>query len=150
MAKDHVLQITVELRENLAVVGIDGLGRDTGDLGDDLLDLSLADGALLLALWQDALGRTRLIDDIDGLVWQVAVVDVTRGEFGRSRERTGLVLHTVVLLKPRLETLQNLNGLVDRGFVDIDLLEATRQGVVLLEDATVLVVGGGANAAQAA
>jgi hypothetical protein len=56
--------------------------RDAGDLGDDLLDLGLADDLLLLGLRQDALRRAGLVDDVDGLVRQVAVVDVAGGELG--------------------------------------------------------------------
>jgi hypothetical protein len=78
----------------------------------------------------------------------VAVVDVAGGELGAVRQRVGGVLDAVVLLEARLQALQDLHGLLDRGLVDVDLLEAPRQRVVLLEDAAVLVVGGRADALE--
>ena len=73
--------------------------RDARDLGDDLLDLGLADDLLLLGLGRDALRRAGLVDHVDRLVGQVAVVDVARRELGRGGERVGGVLHAVVRLE---------------------------------------------------
>jgi hypothetical protein len=126
------------------------LRRHAGDLGDDLLDLRLADDLLLLGLRQDALRRAGLVDDVDGLVRQVAVVDVAGGELGSAGQRVGRVLHAVMLLEAGLQALEDRHGFLDGGLVDVDLLEAPREGVVLLEDAAVLGVGGGADALQLA
>jgi hypothetical protein len=69
----------------LAAVVVGHIGRrDAGDLGDDLLDLGLGDGLLALARRQDALGGAGLVDHVDGLVGQVAVVDVLGAQLGRS------------------------------------------------------------------
>ena len=102
------------------------------------------------ALGSDALRRAGLVDHVDRLVGQVAVVDVARRQLGRRGERVGGVLHAVVLLEARLQPLQDLDRLVDRRLDHVDLLEAPRQRVVLLEDAAVLVVGGRADALQLA
>ena len=83
LAEHDVLQVAVERLQRVAVVGRDVLRGDARDLGDDLLDLGLADDLLLPRLGQDLLRRTGLVDHVDRLVGQVAVVDEARGELGR-------------------------------------------------------------------
>jgi hypothetical protein len=95
-----------------------------------------------------AMRRAGLVDDVDRLVGQVAVVDVARRELGRGGERVRSVLDAMVRLEAALQPLQNLDGLVDRGLHHVDLLETPREGVILLEHAAVLVVGGGADALE--
>jgi hypothetical protein len=56
----------------------------------------------------------------------------------------------VVLFKARLQALENLHGLLDRGLDHIDFLEAPRQGRVFFENATVLGEGGRTNAFELA
>ena len=65
-------------------------------------------------------------------------------------QRRRRVLDAVVLLEARLQALQDLDRLGDRRLGHVDLLEAPRQRVVLLEDAAVLVVRGRADALQRA
>ena len=67
-----------------------------------------------------------------------------------ARERRRRVLDAVVLLEARLQPLQDLDGLGDRRLRHVDLLEAPRQRVVLLEDLAVFVVGRRADALQRA
>jgi hypothetical protein len=57
--------------------------RDARDLGDDLLDLGLP-MVFFCLLGQDALRGTGLVDHVDGLVGQVAVVDVLGRQLGRA------------------------------------------------------------------
>ena len=150
LAEHHRLQVAVEVGERAAVVGRDAARRDARDLGDDVLDLGLADDLLLLGLGRDALRRAGLVDDVDRLVGQVAVVDVLGRELGRRGERVGRVLDAVVRLEAGLQPLQDLDRFLDRGLDHVDLLEAARERVVLLEHAAVLDVGGGADALQLA
>jgi hypothetical protein len=102
------------------------------------------------ACWQDALRRAGLVDHVDGLVGQVAVVDVLGRQLGRGLQRGGGVLDAVVLLEARLQALEDLDGLGHRGLDHVDLLEAPRQRRVLLEDAAVLGEGGRADALELA
>jgi hypothetical protein len=55
-----------------------------------------------------------------------------------------------MLLEVGLEALEDLHRVLDRGLVHVDLLEAPRQGAVLLEVLAELLVGGGAHAAELA
>ena len=145
MAEHHALEIALEGLECIAVVGRDVLRRDAGDARDDLLDLLGADDPLLLALRQDALSCAGFVDDVDRFVRQVTVVDEARRQF-RSRYQGRLrVTHIVVRLEARLESSQDLHGLIDGWFLDVDLLETTGQRVILLEHAAELGVGGRAN-----
>ncbi len=146
LAEDHALQVAVERSELAAVVAGDRSRRDARDLGDDVLDLGAVDRLLLLVLGQDALRRAGLVDDVDRLVGQVAVVDVLGAQLGCGLQRAERVLDVVVVLEAALEPLEDLDGLLDRGLDDVDLLEAPRQRRVLLEDAAVLGEGGRADA----
>jgi hypothetical protein len=92
LAEHHAFEVALQ-RLQLAAVVVGHVGRrDAGDLGDDLLDLGLADGLLALALGQDALGGTGLVDHVDGLVGQVAVVDVLGAQLGRGLQRAAAYL----------------------------------------------------------
>ena len=146
LAEHHALQVAVQGLELAAVVVADRGRWDARDLCDDLFDLIAGDGLLLLALGQDALRGTGLVDHVDGLVGQVAVVDELGRQLGRGLQRTQRVLHVVVVLEAALEALQDLDRLLDRRLDHVDLLEAPRQRRILLEDATVLGEGGRADA----
>src|SRR5471032_1340606 len=150
LAEHHVAQVAVDGLQLAAVVLVDGLRRDAGDLGDDVLDLGLADGFLLLRFRQDALRRAGFVDDVDGLVGQVAVVDEAGRQFSRRRQRRLRVLDAVVLLEARLQAAQDLHGLLDGRLVDVHFLEAARQRVVFFEHAAEFRVRGRAYAFQLA
>ena len=107
LAEDHRFQVAVEALQRIAVVHRNGLRRNARDLGDDFLDLVLADDALLLGLGQDFLRRAGLVDDVDGLVRQMPVVDEPRRELRRGAQRRRLVLDAVVLLEAGLQPLQD-------------------------------------------
>src|SRR6185436_14691472 len=79
-----------------------------------------------------------------------AVVDMLGGELGRRTQRVVGVGDAVMLLVARLEALQDLVRLVDRRLGDLDLLEAARERAVALEEALVVVVRRGAEAAKLA
>ena len=105
---------------------------------------------LALAFRLQPQARAGLVDDVDRLVGQLPVVDVPGGELGRGAQRIVGVLDAVMLLEARAQPLQDLDRLRHRRLDDVDLLEAPRQRVVLLEDAAVLVVRRRADAAQLA
>ena len=94
--------------------------------------------------------RAGLVDHVDGLVGHVPFVDVARGELGRGANGIVRVGDAVVLLEARLQAHEDVDGLRHRGLDHVDLLEAARQRVILLEDAAVFLVGGRADAAQLA
>src|SRR5213075_2389720 len=92
--------------------------------------------------------RPRLVDHVDRLVGKMPVVDEARRKLGGRRQRIGGVLHAVMRLEARLEATQDLDGLLDRRLVDVDLLETPRERMVLLEDAAKLVISGRADALE--
>ena len=105
---------------------------------------------LALAFRLEPQARTRLVDHVDRLVGQLAVVDVPGRELGCGSQRIVRVLDAVMLLEARAQAPQDLDRLSDRRLDDVDLLEAPRERMVLLEDAAVLGVGRRADAAQLA
>ena len=96
------------------------------------------------------LRRAGLVDHVDGLVGQLAVVDVARRELDRGLDRVVGVLDRVMLLEIGLEALEDLHAVLDRRLVHVDLLEPAAERAVLLEVLAELLVGGGAHGAQLA
>jgi len=131
-----------------AVVAADAGGRNARDLGNDFFDLGLADGFLALGRGEDALRRAGLVDDVDGFVGQVAVVDVLGRQLGRRLQRRRRILNAVVFLEAAFEALEDVDGLRHRGLDHVDFLEAAAERGVFLENAAVLGEGGGADALE--
>ncbi len=127
-----------------------GLRRNPRHGGDGGLDLLDADRLLAPALGQQHLRRARLVDHVDRLVRQLAVVDVARGQFDRRLDRLGGVFELVIVLEIGLEALEDLDRVRNGRLVDVDLLETAHQRAVLLEILPVFLVGGRADAAQRA
>ena len=98
----------------------------------------------------DAQARAGLVDEVDGLVGQVPVGDVAVGQVGRRDE--GLVGDgdPVVRLVAVAQALEDLDGVGDRGLLDLDRLEAPLERRVLLEVLAVLVERGGADGLELA
>ncbi len=144
---EQLLLLVAERAGLLEALGLDGLLLLADDLGDLVLDL-LVVRRRLHAL--DAQAGAGLVDQVDGLVGQVPVGDVAVGQVG-GRDQ-GLVGDgdPVVLLVAVPEALEDLDGVRHRRLVDLDGLEATLQGGVLLEVLAVLVEGGGADGLQLA
>ncbi len=91
-----------------------------------------------------------LVDQVDRLVGQVAVLDVAVGERGGGVERLVGDLAAVVRLVAVAQAAQDLDGVVDRRLVDAHLLEAALERGVALEVLAVLVERGRADRLQLA
>jgi hypothetical protein len=91
-----------------------------------------------------------LVDHVDGLVGQLAVVDVAGRQFHRHLDRLGGVFDVVVVLEIGLQTLQDLDAVLHRRLVHVDLLEPAGERAVLFEVLAEFLVGGRAHAAQLA
>jgi hypothetical protein len=83
---EQLLLLVAELAGLLEVLALDRLLLGLDDGGELALDL-LEVGGRLHAL--DAQARAGLVDEVDGLVGQVAVGDVAVGEVGRGRRAPG-------------------------------------------------------------
>jgi hypothetical protein len=100
---DH-LEVAFQVAQHVLVGSSTLLGRDARHLGDDGLDSSAHRSRLLaLVLRQQALARAGLVDHVDGLVRQVAVVDVRADSSTAELQRLDGVLDVVVLLEARLQ-----------------------------------------------
>ena len=150
LTEDDALQIGLQLAQAFGVGLGHRLGRDAGHLGDDGLDLLLADDLLALGFGQQHLAGAGLVDHVDRLVRQFAVGHVAGRQFDRGADGAVGVADLVVLLVIGLQTLQDLHRILDRRLVDVDLLEATHQGAVFLEVLAIFLVGGRSHAAQGA
>src|SRR5215475_4868781 len=147
---NDLLERLVEMLQHHRIVLRHGLRRDARHGGDGGFDLLDADGLLAPTLRQQHLRRPRLVDHVDRLVRQPAVMDVTRGELDRRLDRLGGVFELVIVLEIRLEPLEDFDRVRDRRLVDVDLLEAAHQRAILFEVLPVFLVGGRADAAQRA
>ena len=116
------------------------------DLGDPLVDVAeLLRGGHAA----DAQARARLVDEVDGLVRQEAVVDVAVGELGGGLDGVVGDDDAVEGLIAVAQAGEDPHGLLDRGLLDHDRLEAALEGGVLL-DLAVLLEGGGADGLELA
>ena len=131
--------LEVLVADRLLLLGADGL-----DLGREVLDVGgAAEGG-------DAGAGAGLIHHVDRLVRQEAAGDVAIGELGGRFQRRigedGLVVVLILAADP----LEDEDGILDRGGLDLDRLEAAIEGGVLLDVLAVLVEGRGANALELA
>ncbi len=92
--------------------------------------------------------RGRLVDQVDRLVGQLPVRDVTvRQRRGADNRRVGDV-HAVVHLVTLLEPAQDGDGVFHRRFLDQDLLETALKGGILFDILAVFIQRGGADTVQ--
>ena len=143
----EVALLITQLSGPLELLRLHGLPFVTADAGEtlvDLLDVWRQVGAL------ETHPAACLVDEVDGLVRQVAVGDVPIGEVGGVDE--GLVgeADPMMVLVAGAQPFEDLDGVRNRGLVDLDRLEATLERRVLLEVLPVLLEGGGADRLQLA
>ncbi len=138
--RDHRVALLGEGRQLLLERGEALLRRLVGLLGQrGLLDLELADPALDHVDLEghrvdlDAQARRRFVDQVDGLVGQLARRDVAVREHRRGHERGVLDAHTVVHLVALLEPTQDGDGVLHRGLAHEHLLEPALERGVLLD-----------------
>jgi len=103
------------------------LGQDLAQLGLDLTDLRRRQRSL------QANARAGFVDEIDGLIGQEAIGNVSVSELGCRHERLVGDLHLMVRLVAISETLQNFDRLLDAGLADQHGLEAPLERRVLLD-----------------
>ena len=97
------------------------------------------------AIRGDASAGTGLVDEVDGLIGQEAILDVAVGKVRGGLDSTLRIAHMVVLLVARLERGQDLDRVLDARLLDIDGLEAALKGRIFSEVLTELLSRGGTN-----
>ena len=132
------------LFEALCFDGFLLLLHDLGDLVLELFEVRRRLHAL------DAQTRAGFVDEVDRLVGQVTVGDVPIGQVGRGDQRLVGDRDPVVRLVAIAQALEDLDRVRHRGLFDLDRLEATLEGGVLLEVLAVLVERGGTDGLQLA
>jgi hypothetical protein len=115
------------------------------EVGDQDLDV-LDRGGLLLE--RDLHARRAGVEQIDGLVGELAAGDVAGREAHRGRDRLVGDDDLVGLLELGTQAAEHDDGLLLARLVDLDGLEATLEGGVLLEVLLVLAPGGRRDGAQ--
>ena len=124
------------------VVALGGLLRGGLELLYAMLGLAHRLGRTIRG---DASAGTGLVDEVDGLIGQEAILDVAVGKVRGSLDSALRVAHMVVLLVARLKRGQDLDGVLDARLLDIDSLEATLEGWVFGEVLAEFLGRGGAN-----
>ena len=87
LTEHDIFQVTINGLQLRTIVLVNRLRRDTRDLGNDVLDLGLANGFLLFGFWQNALRCARLVNHINRFVRQMTIIDEPRSELGRCGQR---------------------------------------------------------------
>ena len=150
LSVDDAFQRIGEMFENFGIVLRHGLRRNPRHGGDRGLDFLDADRFLALVFRNQHLARAGLVDHVDRLVRQFAIMNVAGRKLHRRFHCLGRVAHLVELLEIGLQPLHDLDGVFDRRLVDVDFLEAADQRPVLLEVLPIFLVGRRADAAQGA
>ncbi len=150
LAENHQPEIALEILEGAAVVDGNRLTRNACHLCHHFLDIVHADTFLAPRRRQQRLGRPYLIDNIDGLVGQMTIVDVFDREFHRRPQGSVGVAQVVVIFELPLQAAENFKGLVGAGFRYVDFLEATTEGTILLKMLAEFLIGSRSDAAQLA
>lgn len=122
------------------VIALGGLLRGGLELLYAMLSLTHRLGR---AIRGDASAGTGLVDEVDGLIGQEAILDVAVGKVRGGLDSTLRIAHMVVLLVARLERGQDLDRVLDARLLDINGLEATLEGRVLGEILAELLGRGG-------
>src|SRR5712691_7182663 len=148
LAEHHRLQVAIEVLQYLAVIARDALRRDPRHRCDAGLDLLRGDRLAAAVFRHQHLRRAGLVDYVDRLVGQFAVADVALRQLDRGLDRVCGIADLVVALVVGLEAAQDLDRILDRRLVDVDLLEAADERPVLLEIVAVFLVGRRADAAD--
>ena len=148
LSKDHLSQLDVQTLERAFVVARHGLNRHSCHLRDDLLDLRRTDAASSCGGREHLLRRASLVDDIDRLVRQMQVLQVTSGQRHRRRQRLVVVLNAVMRLVVKPQSFENLERFVFGWLEDVDLLESARQRAVAIERLLHVVEGRRTDASQ--
>ena len=120
------------------------LGADGLDLLLDVLDVRRAGHGA------DAGAGAGFVHDVDGLVRQEAAGEVAVGKLRGGFERFVGVAGLVVRLVFHAEAVEDLDGFLDAGGLDLHGLEAALERGVLLDVLAVFVERGGADALQLA
>ena len=128
--------LVAQRRGLLELLVLDRVFLVLADLLDLLLELAVARrrGHRL-----DAHARRGLVDQVDRLVGQLAVLDVAVGERRGGLERLVGDLAPMMRLVAVAQAAQDLHGVVGRRLLDADLLEAPLERGVALEVLAVLV-----------
>ena len=124
------------------VIALGGLLRGGLELLYTMLGLAHRLGR---AIRGDASAGTGLVDEVDGLIGQEAILDVAVGKVRCGLDSTLRIAHMVVLLVARLERGQDLDRVLDARLLDIDGLEAALKGRIFSEVLTELLSRGGTN-----
>ena len=124
------------------VVALGGLLRGGLELLYAMLGLAHRLGR---AVGGDAGAGTGLVNEVDGLIGQEAILNVAVGKVRGGLDSTLRIAHMVVLLVARLERGQDLDRVLDARLLDIDGLEATLEGRVLGEVLAEFLGRGGAD-----
>src|SRR3546814_5152559 len=103
------------------------------DWSSDVGSSDLSDGLATLGGRHQHLHRTHLINHVDGLVGQLAIIDVARGKLHGRLDRVGRVFDFVVIFEGAAEPSKDLDRILDGRLVHVDLLEPAQQGTVLFE-----------------
>ncbi len=109
-----------------------------------------ADRLLALGLGHQHLRGPGLVDHVDRLVRQLAIVNEAGRKFHRRLHGLVGVADLVELLEIGLEALQDLHRVLDGGLLDVDLLEPADERAILLEILAIFLVSRRSDASQRA
>jgi hypothetical protein len=134
LPEHHALQRFFQRAQALLVGGGGLFLGDARHAGHDLLDLGHVRRLLLVRAGRlQAQHGPRLVQDVDGAIREPVVAQVPAGEAGGRLQGGVGVGDLVVVLVAAAQPAEDLDRLLQRGLVEVDLLDAPGQGAVLLD-----------------
>src|SRR5882757_2912113 len=111
LAEDHQFEIALQVAEHFPVGSRDTLRGNARHAGHDVLDVPYFNHRLTLGNRLQTLAGTGLVNDIDCLVRQVTLIDVSGSELRSGLQRIVRIGDAVMLFEARLQTHEDLYGL---------------------------------------
>ena len=142
LAEYQHFQTVAKRFQRIAIALGDAFLRDTRNACHHGFDIRHVDRFLTLAHRHQTGARASLINDVNGLIRQMTIVDVFYRQLHRCPYRFRGVANVVVRFVLRLQTVEDLHGLFHRRLGNINFLETTRQRPVLLKDIAEFLIGG--------
>ena len=136
LTKHNHLELVFKTKQQFFVRCGDRFRWDARYRSNDLFHLADIDCLLALARRHHLLQSANLINDVNGLVRHITVVDVAIGQLCSGFQSLVGVLNFMMLFKARLEPFKDFISILNGRLCDIDFLETTGQSAVFLENAT--------------
>src|SRR5471030_1445596 len=142
LPEDQHFQPITQMSQHIAVAGGDRFFWNTGNPRHHRLDIRYVDRFFTLTHRHQSAARTSFIDNVNSLVWQMTIVDIFYRQLHGGTYRLGGVTYVMMGFIFGFKAGKDLYRFFHRRLGNINFLETTRQGTILFEYITELLIRG--------